>query len=297
MDGGPRVYGLGQCALDHLGRIPEYPPPDVKCEFTGLVVQGGGPVATALVALSRWGISTRFAGVIGSDSFGSDIRKSLETEGVNTDGLLVREGYESQFAFILAEPGEGRRTIFWQRPTGPPPDPHEIDLASIREAALVHTDGIFAEASLAACNEATKSGRLVSVDAGSVREGMLDLARLSDFYIASEVFARTFLGRDDPDLAVRELAGLGPALACVTLGPRGYIALYEGETIEGRAHPVDAVDTTGCGDLFHGGFLFGILKGWGVKKSLDFGAWSASRVALKLGGRAGIPRWEEYPGL
>ncbi|MHC4600448.1 MAG: carbohydrate kinase family protein [Planctomycetota bacterium] len=290
------VFGLGQCALDHLGRIPAYPPPDVKCEFEGLVVQGGGPVATALVALSRWGISTTFAGVIGDDEFGGKIRSSLEEEGVDTAGVLVREGCESQFAFIVAERGSGRRTIFWRRPTGPPPKPAEIDLEAVREARLVHTDGIFPEASLVACREAKKAGRLVSVDAGSMREGMLELAQLSDFYIASETFARAFLGEDDPVRACLELSKLGPPLACVTLGAEGYVAVTDGRRLEGKAHPVEAVDTTGCGDVFHGGFLFGALSGWETEKSLDFGAWAASRVALRLGGRAGIPARAEYPG-
>jgi ribokinase len=290
------VFGLGQCALDHLGRIPDYPPPDVKCEFEGLTVQGGGPVATALVALSRWGLSTTFAGVVGDDEFGRRIVTSLGAEGVDTGGVLIRKGCESQFAFIVAERGSGRRTIFWQRPTGPAPAPGEVDLEAVRAARLIHTDGIFPDASLAACREAKKAGRLVSVDAGSMREGMLDLARLSDFYIASETFARSFLDEDDPARACDELAKLGPPLACVTLGERGYVAVLEGRRIEGRAHPVDAVDTTGCGDVFHGGFLFGALSGWKPERSLAFGAWAASRVARRLGGRAGIPETPDAYG-
>ena len=148
-----QVYGLGQCALDILGKIDAYPPPDVKCEFSGMVIQGGGPVATALVALSRWGLSCAFSGILGDDLFGQMTKASLDEEGVNTGGLLVREGFKSQFAFIVAEPGTGRRTIFWQRPTGPPPNPDEIDYALIRQARVVLTDGLFPEAALAACKK------------------------------------------------------------------------------------------------------------------------------------------------
>ncbi|MCU0580636.1 MAG: sugar kinase, partial [Desulfobacterota bacterium] len=74
----PQVFGLGQCSLDHLGLIRDYPPADTKCEFSGLTVQGGGPVATALAALSRWGIGCAFAGVIGDDHCGEQIRTGLE---------------------------------------------------------------------------------------------------------------------------------------------------------------------------------------------------------------------------
>ncbi|HYR03428.1 MAG TPA: PfkB family carbohydrate kinase, partial [Syntrophobacteria bacterium] len=95
------VYGLGQCALDYIGTVDAYPKPDVKCEMSDLVIQGGGPVATALVALARWGVSCVFAGVIGDDLFGRMIRASLDEEGVDTSQILVRERAGSQFAFAL----------------------------------------------------------------------------------------------------------------------------------------------------------------------------------------------------
>ena len=284
-----QVYGLGQGALDYVGKIDAYPPPDVKCEFSEMVIQGGGPVATALVALVRWGLSCAFAGVLGDDLFGSMIKASLEAEGVDTTGVLVRNGYESQFAFIVAEPGEGRRTIFWRRPTGPPPSADEIDYSIVHRAKVVHTDGLFPEGALAACKAAKEAGVQVVVDAGSLREGMLELARLSDYYLASQTFAKALVGDDKPLEACYELAELGPRVAGVTLGAKGYVALADGRVIERPAYQVKAIDTTGCGDLFHAGFSYGVVQGWDVEKSLDLGAWSAAMVSRKLGGRAGIP--------
>ncbi len=284
-----QVYGLGQSALDYIGEIDSYPPPDVKCEFSNMVIQGGGPVATALVALARWGLSCAFAGVLGEDPFGDMIRTSLEEEGIDTDGALVRKGYESQFAFIAAEPGSGRRTIFWQRPTGPPLNSDEIDLSVIRQAKVVLTDGLFPEAALAACKAAKAAGVEVVVDAGSLREGMLELARVSDYYLASEAFAKALVGEDKPLKACERLAELGPRVVGVTLGPKGYVALVDGRIIERPAYQVEAIDTTGCGDVFHAGFTYGVVQGWDVEKSLDFGAWAAAMVSRKLGGRAGIP--------
>jgi sugar/nucleoside kinase (ribokinase family) len=73
------------------------------------------------------------------------------------------------------------------------------------------------------------------------------------------------------------------------------VALEDGRVIEGPAYPVNAIDTTGCGDVFHAGIAFGLLAGWDSIRSLDFAAWAASRVATKLGGRAGIPPREAYP--
>ena len=284
-----QVYGLGQCCLDYIGKVDTYPPPDVKCEFTDMVIEGGGPVATALVALARWGVSCTFAGLLGDDQFASVIHGTLEKEGVDTSGIIIREGSASQFAFILAEPGVGRRTIFWRRTTGAPPSPDELDFSTIRQAEVLHTDGLFVEASLAAAKSAREAGVKVVVDAGSFREGMLDLAQVSDYFLASETFSRGLVGEGKPLDACRRLAEFGPTVIAVTLGARGYVALTGDRIIERPAYQVDAVDTTGCGDVFHAGFTYGLIKGWQVDKCLDFAAWAAAKVSLELGGRAGIP--------
>jgi ribokinase len=288
-----QVYGLGQCCLDYIGKVETYPPPDVKCEFTDMVIQGGGPVATALVALARWGVSCAFAGVLGDDLFGIMIKASLDEEGIDTGGVLLREGFDSQFAFIVAEPGTGRRTIFWRRPTGPPPSPDEINCHIIRQAEILHTDGLFPEASLAACKAAKEAGVQVVVDAGSFRAGMLDIARMSDYFLASETFAEAIAGAGKPLDACYRLAELGPRVVGVTLGPNGYVALDGDRIIERPAYSVEAVDTTGCGDVFHAGFIYGLVQKWVVDKSLDFAAWAAAMVSLKLGGRSGIPTLRE----
>ena len=284
-----QVFGLGQCSLDYIGRVEDYPPPDRKCEFSDLVIQGGGPVATALVALARWGIFCAFAGVRGEDGFGTLIQSSLDEEGIDTRGLVVRKGYASQFAFIAAEPGKGRRTIFWRRPTGPPLAPQEIDLSMIERAQIFHTDGRLVEASLAAGRAARKAGVRVVADADTFHEGLVELARLSDYFIASEHFAAAFLQKNDPMEACRRIAELGPRVAGVTLGGKGYVAWAEGRMIVRPAYSVEAVDTTGCGDVFHAGFIYGLIRGWDYEKCFDFAAWAASRVSLRLGGRTGIP--------
>ncbi len=292
-----QVFGLGQCSIDYLGIVERYPPADAKCEFTEMIIQGGGPVATAMVALSRWGVKCTFTGVVGSDSFGDEIIESLIEEGVDTSGLHVREDCSSQFAFIAVEPWSGRRTIFWQRPSGAVPHPDEIDYNQIRNTDVLYTDGLFIDATMEACREARKSGTKVVVDAGTLREGMLELAGLCDFFIASRTFAKAFTGEGNEIEACRKIADLGPEVVGITLGEEGYVAIVGGEITKRPAYEVEAVDTTGCGDTFHAGFTFGLINGWDKLKCLDFGAWAASRVSLKLGGRTGIPDVKEYNEL
>ena len=292
------IYGLGQCALDHLGLVERFPEADSKCEMTDLVIQGGGPVATALVALSRWGMRCAFAGVVGDDPFGFRIREGLEQERIDTRDLITRHGALSQVAFIASEAGAGRRTIFWQRPTGDPIAPGEVNGTDISRSGLFLTDGLFIDAALKGARIAREAGVPVVVDGGTLREGMLNLAELSDWYIVSESFANSLTGSaGQPEDACRKLAAMGPEMVGVTLGNRGYVARYRGQWIHGKAYPVDAVDTTGCGDVFHAGAAFGMMQGWAAEAALDFAAWAASRVATAMGGRQGIPEVTDWQGI
>ncbi|HPL32891.1 MAG TPA: PfkB family carbohydrate kinase, partial [Smithellaceae bacterium] len=185
----PLVFGIGQCSLDHLGLVAAYPPPDVKCEFTNLLLQGGGPAATALVALKRWGARCHIAGVLGDDGFGTQIKALLDAEGLDTSGLQIRKQHQSQFAFIASEPALARRTIFYQMPTGEPLRPEEINTGILLSSQALHTDGLFTEASLFACRKAKAAGIPVIVDAGTLRDGMLEMAKMSDCFVTSEVFS------------------------------------------------------------------------------------------------------------
>jgi hypothetical protein len=86
------VFGLGQCAWDFVGQVDKYPTLDTKCEMSSMIMQGGGPVATALVALTRWGYSCSFCGVVGDDFFGNQIIDSLQEENVDTNQVIIRHG-------------------------------------------------------------------------------------------------------------------------------------------------------------------------------------------------------------
>ena len=114
------VVGIGQCAWDYLAVVDGYPAPDTKQEACDWQEQGGGPVATALVALRRLGLSCRFHGVVGDDEAGGRIVRSIEGERVDASAVRTRDGAASQTAFIAVDKATGGRTIFWRRPTGRP---------------------------------------------------------------------------------------------------------------------------------------------------------------------------------
>jgi len=277
------VFGLGACVVDQFGLAPAFAHPDAKCELAEWRTEFGGPVATALVALARWGRRCAFAGVVGDDDAGAAIRANLRDEGIDDKNLLTREGAHSQRAFIAVETGTARRTIYWRRPTAEPPRRSEL---SVPAARLYLTDGLFGGLSAALARDAA----CTVVDAGTLRDGTRELIPEADVFVASESFARAYAG--DADGCCRKLREAGVEVAAVTLGSRGYVASFGRTRLERPAVPVDAVDTTGCGDVFHAGVCQGILEGWDWEKTFDFANWAAAQAATALGGRAAIPPWQ-----
>ncbi len=287
------VAGLGQCSLDFLCTIPEYPEPDTKCEFLDFLVQGGGPVATALVVLARWGVSTRFAGLVCRDRFGEEILDGLADEGIDTKWVVTRETGRSQVAMICAEPESGRRTIFWGRPEGPPLAPEEIPPGLLEGADVLLLDGLFLEVSLGLARRARERGIPVVLDAGSLRPGMLDLVRLTDHLIAAENFFRAFRPGKPAAERLDALRRMGPELVAVTLGKEGSLGSWGEGAMRLGSLPVRAVDTTGAGDVFHGAYIYALLEGLSPPDRLRWATVAASLSCRRLGGRSGIPRREE----
>jgi ribokinase len=146
------------------------------------------------------------------------------------------------------------------------------------------------ESSLYAARRAKELGIPVMLDAGRVREGMLELARISDYVVASEEFARDIGWNDDCKAMQKKVRGLGFSTTTITFGDRGSITFTGDEIITMSAFRVDVVDTTGAGDVFHGGYIYGLLKGLDVRDTLRFASALAAMKCERLGGRAGIPR-------
>ncbi len=287
------VVGLGQCCVDYLGVVGQYPDINEKAEVRNLTVQGGGPVATAMVTLARLGARAAFAGKISDDHFGDLIKESLTGEFVNIDNIIVEKGKRSQFAFIAIEKETGKRTIFWSNATVTPLRPDEVNKNLISTTKVLLLDGLMKEASMEAAKYARDAGVAVVVDAGSMREGSLELVKMSDYFIASEDFARQYYTGNDPKAAAMDLLELGAETVIITLGEKGSISVSGKSYLYQPAFKVKAEDTTGCGDVFHGAFIFGILQRWDLNKIMRFASATAALKCRKIGGRTAIPDLRE----
>lgn len=284
--------GMGQCSLDVLFTVDTFPPPDSKVPFLECAVQGGGPAATALVVLARWGIAVRFAGVVCCDPAGSKILEGLQGERIDVSATVRRKAGSSQQAFICVERSTGRRNIFWRGPEAAALEPSEIPDSFLQGPRVLHLDGSFPDAALALARKARLAGVPVSLDAGSMKPGITALIRHTDHLIASEAFARQMAPDHPPQRLLQRLKEMGPARVTITLGERGSVSLWNDMPVLLPALPVRAKDTTGAGDVFHGAYLYGLLQGWTPEQCLRWSTVAAALSCASLGGRAGIPPLE-----
>ena len=287
------VTGLGQCSLDYLSFVDIYPQVNSKQEVLEWHEQGGGPVATALVTLSRLGISCCFHGITGDDEAGRKIGQSLADEGIDVKGLVQRKDSSSQVAFIAVEKSSASRTIFWRRPSGKALQPDELAEDFLCGSSLLLIDGLMMDVSLAAVKRAREMDIPVLLDAGSTRPGMFELARRCDYVVASEAFAEGLGWELTPQALLKESEALGIRALTITLGEGGSITVANGRIIRMPAFKIEAVDTTGAGDVFHGGYIFGLLHSWDLERIVRFASAVAAIKCRRMGGRAGIPRLDE----
>ncbi|MCK4509670.1 MAG: sugar kinase [Desulfuromonadales bacterium] len=283
----PQVVGLGQCCLDLLGQTNIYPELDQKAELSSLLVQGGGPVATALVTLSRLGVPVAMVGAVGDDEFGRQIREGLVDERVDCTYLAQSSGSSSQVAFISVD-AEGHRNIFWHRGTASPAVPKSFKALLSNTVRILHLDGLHLEPAIAAAEIARSLNVVTVLDAGTFRPGMERLLPLIDHLVVSEKFARQT--HNDPEMAIKQLADYGAQTITITSGNSGSLSMSAaGQTFRQPAFKVDTVDTTGCGDVFHGGYIYGLLQAWSMPQTVRFAAACAALKTRVLGGRTAIP--------
>jgi sulfofructose kinase len=288
------VVGLGQACVDYLGRVPVFPQEDGKVELVDLYRQCGGPASTALVTLSRLGISCSFLGSVSDDPFGVDIIQGLKDDGVDFSFLKISPGYTSQFAFIAVSDKNGNRTVFWHKGTVPHLKKGEVDLSPFSRAKVLHLDGLMIEASLEAARQAKQNGLTVVLDAGTLREGSLQIVAYVDVLIASANFANPLVGTGaSPEMALEALCSLGPKTVVITLGRQGSLGWDGNKATFQEAFPVKAVDTTGAGDVYHGAYIYGLLQGWPMAECMRYASAVAAMKCREVGARKGIPRLEE----
>jgi sugar/nucleoside kinase (ribokinase family) len=287
------VVGMGLNSVDFLCVVPEFPTVNSKMEMLLFSKQGGGQVATAMVALSRWGVKAKYIGKVGGDELGQFSLRSIRQEGVDVSSVTTEPEATNQFATIIVDRSTGDRTILWNRDDRLMYREGELRKEEICSGKLLHLDGHDIHAAIRSASWAKEEGIPTVVDLDKAEPLTSELIKKVDFVITSARFPTLFTGISDQEKALVEMQRQAPGFLCATLGREGVIALVDREILCVKGFEIDAVDTTGAGDVFHAGFIYGLLQNWEVRKILRFANGAAALKCGELGGRKGIRTLEE----
>jgi sulfofructose kinase len=290
------AVGFGLNAVDHLIVVPEYPAFDTKVRFNEYEKSAGGETASAMVALQRLGLRTAYAGRFGSDEDGRFGLRAIEYEGVNLDFAETIDGADNQIAFIFIDSRSGERTVIWDRDERLSYRPDEAPLDLATRGRILHIDAHDPPACALMARAAHDAGAIVTADIDNIYEGLPDLLPLIDVLITSAAFPHRLVGISNERASLVEIkARYGCAIVGATLGARGALIYCDGEFIESPAFevPGGCRDTTGAGDAFHGGFLYGMLRGEELETCMKLGNAVAALKCRSLGARAALPTLDE----
>ena len=286
-----QVVGFGENAVDQVCRVPQFPKHDTKVQMEKMLMLGGGTIATACTVCARYGLNTRYVGRVGDDENGSFARRELSAEPMDTVIEVVPMA-SSHFSLIIVDRPTGGRTILWER------DPRllyaegELNPKALLEGQVMHLDGNDVTASIQAATWAKESGMKVFLDVDKVQDNVGQLLSLVDFAIPSVEFVKNFSGKEDWREGLRMVKEYCRGLVVVTLGEEGSAVLWEDEINQYKAFPMNTVDSTGAGDVFHGAFIFGMFQGWSLARCMKFSNAAGGLACTRLGARSAIPTLE-----
>jgi sugar/nucleoside kinase (ribokinase family) len=288
------AVALGLNAVDHIVVVPHYPQFNTKVEFISHDILAGGQCATAMVALARLGMRARYIGKVGDDADGKFQLQTLARDGVEASGVKVVEGAPSQTSFIMVDEQSGERTIMWKLDEKLLIHEDEVDREAVTSGRALLVDGHNVAASIRAAEYARDAGIPTVIDIDNIYEGAEHLLPLIDFLISSSSFPERMTGEKDLRLALKIIhETCGSRFVAATQGAGGVLAYFQNQYLHVPAFPIKAVDTTGAGDAFHGGIIYGLLAGYSVEQTLKVAHAVAALKCLHLGAREGLPTLTE----
>ena len=290
------AVGFGTNAVDFLIEVPEYPAFNSKIALSDYVQAAGGEVATTMVGLRRLGLKTCYVGRFGTDAEGDFGLRTLRDEAVDVSFAEQIAGARTQIAFIVIDERNGERTVIWHRDKLLAYDETDAPLKTAALGKILHFTPHDTRACLLMAQKAKAEKTVVSIDIDNVFEGVNELLPQIDILISSAEFPEKLFGIKDKQHSLRELRQrFGCKIVGMTLGEKGSLILCENQFIEtnGFAVPDGCRDTTGAGDAFRVGLLYGLLAGETVENSALMANAVAALKCRALGARTALPNLSE----
>lgn len=286
------VVGFGTNAVDFLICVPEYPSFNSKIELTDYIQAAGGEIATSMVGLQRLGLKTCYVGRFGDDAAGDFGIQSLKDEGVNVTYADQIKGASTQIAFIIIDVRNGERTVIWKRDPKLAYSPIGIPLDLMARTGVVHLTPHDTRASIELAKAARQNETVTSIDLDNTFDGVEELLPLMDIIITSADLPGRMFGIEDKRTALTTLQEkYGSPVVGITLGEEGSLIRCNGEFVEtaGFEVPGGCKDTTGAGDSFRAGLLYGLVKGESLENSARMANAVAALKCRAIGARTSLP--------
>jgi len=298
------VIGFGALNVDKLYKVNKIAGPEEEGFIRGFEEACGGSAANTIVGLARLGCKVGFIGKVAKDREGKMLMEDFRREGVNTKGIIrAAAGRSGTVLGFVDEKGE--RALYVDPGVNDTISFEEIDTGYACQAKFIHLTSFVGEKSFQAQKRLVENlpeDVKVSLDPGELyaRKGIKAL---------NPILKRTFVfmpnsreltlltGMEDHVNGAEKMLELGVRVVAVKLGGRGCYVTDGRESHHVEAFKVQIVDTTGAGDAFCAGFLYGLLNGKSLKECAKLGNFVASRCIMKMGARTGLPRLEDLKML
>jgi len=288
-----QIVGVGANVHDTIYRLETFPQQDSKQKAVSVTECGGGPCTTGLVAAAKLGATCAYIGNVSEDATGKFLVEDLSFYGVDTSLVTSIPGTTGFRSCIWLADDSASRTCVFHRGNVPGTALGEKEITAIQNAKILMVDGNDLGAAVSAATRARESGTTVLYDAGGLYPGVERLLALTDILIPSEEFACKHTGKATPEEAAMELfQKFHPDVVVITQGKAGGI-LYDGSRLTRYpSFPVEAVDTNGSGDVFHGAFAFALTKGWDYERCCIFSSAVSALKCTQVGARKSIPDYD-----
>ena len=284
-----KVVGIDMPCMDVNVALPKFPKPDFGESINQTSWQGGGKVASGIVATARLGVRCAMLGAVGDDIFGKFIIADFKKHGIDTTSMRVSQGETSSMSVVLSEAEKGSRTILHRLGTTPRHTADEMDAEKIRAAEYLFICAADAVVNHAA-DIARGAGTKVFIDADGYSESIMDMLPKIDVFVGSSYFYEKLYGDSASyEENCRAIMEKGPEIAMFTLGDKGCVGVSADGFFQVPGYKVEVVDTVGAGDVFHGAFVAGLVQGKTPQEAARLANAVAAIKCTRIGGRAGIP--------
>lgn len=292
------VVGIDNPCVDLAVNLAKFPQPNGGEMILDISLQGGGKVATGIVATARMGgVKCAILGNVGTDRYGQFCVDDFVRHGIDVEGLLQREGTTTNYDLVVSNRETMGRSIMCYPGTS-----KKLDVEELNEEYLKQTKYLY----IACINDLNKkameivkaAGGKVFIDADGYSKATEESLSDIDVFVGSEFFYHGMFGKegdegyDDFEGNCRKVMEQGPEIVVFTFGEKGCVGLSKEGFFQLPAYNVDVVDTVGAGDVYHGAFVACLVKGWSVKETAQFCSAVSAIKCTRIGGRAGIPNEE-----